>query len=383
LTDKRGNTHRLGDYVELVSKHQDPITSAAQAFGDLKQLQKDLEAYVTRGNYEFFRLNASTNIDPATFQVKALTLPQANAVRADLLAYNQRTVDARALLDTVLRDDPDNTLAHETMGFLSLHAGDLASAQKWYEQAIKLDSQSYLAHYYCAAIAMQSGSTGNDAAVEDNLRKAIKLNPSFAPAYDRLAVLYGARSKQLDEGYRLSVHAIMLDPAVLSYRMNAANILMQQDRYQYAINVLKAATKIARTPEETATLQTRIEQLEGYQTMHAGAAKANPQIAETAQTPPKHPAETATGPKHTVTGVIRGVQCSDPAVIEFKVEAEGKTLDVYSNNYYDVAFSSASSAPAGDLHPCTDLEGATAVVKYAEVPDKTVDGQITSVELRR
>jgi hypothetical protein len=84
-----------------------------------------------------------------------------------------------------------------------------------------------------------------------------------------------------------------------------------------------------------------------------------------------------------VTGVIRGVQCSDPAVIEFKVEAEGKTLDVYSNNYYDVAFSSASSAPAGDLHPCTDLEGATAVVKYAEVPDKTVDGQITSVELRR
>ena len=72
----------------------------------------------------------------------------------------------------------------------------------------------------------------------------------------------------------------MLDPAVLSYRMNAANILMQQDRYQYAISVLKAATKVARTPEEAATLQTRIEQLEGYQTMHAGAAKANPQIAE-------------------------------------------------------------------------------------------------------
>ena len=383
LTDKRANTNRLGAYVDLVSKHQDPITAAAQAFGDLKQLQKDLEAYVARGNYEFFRLNASTTIDPSTFQVKALTLAQANAVRADLLAYNQRTVDARALLDTVLRDDPDNTLAHETMGFLSFHAGDLASAQKWYEQAIKLDSQSYLAHYYYAAIAMQSGSSGNDAAVEDSLRAAIKLNPSFAPAYDRLAVFYGTRRKQLDEAYRLSVHAIMLDPAVLSYRMNASNILVQQDRYQYAINVLKAATKVARTPEETATLQTRIEQLEGYQTMHAGAAKANPQIAETAQAPSKHPAEPATGPKHTVTGVIRGVQCSDPAVIEFKVEAEGKTVDVYSNNYYDVAFSSANSAPAGELHPCTDLEGATAVVKYAEVSDKTVDGQIASVELRK
>ncbi len=385
LTDKKTNANRLGAYVDLVSKHQDPITAAAQAFGDLKQLQKDLEAYVTRGNYEFFRLNASTTIDPSTFQVKALTLPQANAVRADLLAYNQRTGDARALLDTVLRDEPDNTLAHETMGFLSFHAGDLASAQKWYEQAIKLDSQSYLAHYYYAAIAMQSGSTGNDAAVEDSLRTAIKLNPSFAPAYDRLAVFYGTRRKQLDEAYRLSVHAIMLDPAVLSYRMNAANVLQQRDRYQYAINVLKAASKVARTPEETATLQTRIEQLKGYQPMHADAAKANPQIAENPQTPAgaKHPSEPATGPKHTVTGVIRGVQCSDPAVIEFKVEAAGKTVDVYSNNYYDIAFSSANAAPAGDLNPCTDLEGVTAVVKYAEVPDKTVDGQIASVELRR
>ena len=165
--------------------------------------------------------------------------------------------------------------------------------------------------------------------------------------------------------------------------MNAANVLQQQDRYQYAISVLKAATKVARTPEETATLQTRIEQLEGYQPMHADAPKANPQIAETAQAPPKHPAEPATGPKHTVTGVIRGVQCIDPALIEFKVEAEGKTVDVYSNNYYDIAFSSANAAPAGELHPCTDLEGVTAVVKYAEVSDKTVDGQISSVELRR
>ena len=29
------------------------------------------------------------------------------------------------------------------------------------------------------------------------------------------------------------------------------------------------------------------------------------------------------------------MQCSYPAVIEFKVEAAGKTVDVYSNNYYE------------------------------------------------
>ena len=67
------------------------------------------------------------------------------------------------------------------MGFLSFHAGDLASAQKWYEQAIKLDSQSYLAHYYYAAIAMQSGATGNDAAVEDEPTHGHQAKPIVRP----------------------------------------------------------------------------------------------------------------------------------------------------------------------------------------------------------
>ena len=89
---------------------------------------------------------------------RAVPLPEADAVRADFLAYNDRGKDARALLDTVLRDDPKNVSAHETMGYLEGRAGNLEAARKWYEQAVQLDSQSYLAHYYYAAISMQSGA---------------------------------------------------------------------------------------------------------------------------------------------------------------------------------------------------------------------------------
>jgi predicted Zn-dependent protease len=260
-----------------LSKHQDPVTAAAQAFGDLQQLQKNLDAYVANARYQYFRMTASTTIDPSKFQVKALTLPQANAIRADLLAYNQRTKDARALLDTVLRDDPNNTLAHETMGYLSFREGDRGAALKWYEQAVKLDSQSYLAHFYYAAISMQGGGTDHDARVEASLRQAIKLNPAFAPSYDRLAVFYGMRHKQLDEAHTLSLRAIQLDPSNISYRMNAANVLLEADQYQYAINVLAASIKVARTPEETAALQNRIKELEGSLARRAQAAKANQQ----------------------------------------------------------------------------------------------------------
>ena len=56
-----------------------------------------------------------------------------------------------------LQEDPQNVSAHETMGFLEFRAGHLEEARKWYEQAVKLDSQSYIAHYYYAAISMRRG----------------------------------------------------------------------------------------------------------------------------------------------------------------------------------------------------------------------------------
>jgi predicted Zn-dependent protease len=85
------------------------------------------------------------------------------------------------------------------------------------------------------------------------------------------------RHKQLDEAHTLSLRAIQLDPSNISYRMNAANVLLEADQYQYAINVLTASIKVARTPEETAALQNRIKELEGSLARRAQAAKANQQ----------------------------------------------------------------------------------------------------------
>jgi len=55
-------------------------------------------------------------------------------MRADVLLYTRRTNEARALVDAVLRDDPQVALAHETMGNLHYRAGDLEGAKKWYRR---------------------------------------------------------------------------------------------------------------------------------------------------------------------------------------------------------------------------------------------------------
>src|ERR1022692_59079 len=221
--DYQEKTQHLTDYAELLVKQVDPVTAATRAFGDLKQLQSNLESYIRQGSFNYFKMPNATEVDDTAFNVRALTGAQADAVRADFLVCNDRVADARPLLDHVLQEDPKNVSAHETMGFLEFRAGHLEEARKWYQQAVKLDSQSYIAHYYFAAISMNSGANpADDAEVESSLRAAIKLNPSFAPPFEGLAALEGMRHRNLDEAHQLALNAVQLDPANVAYRVNVA-----------------------------------------------------------------------------------------------------------------------------------------------------------------
>jgi Tfp pilus assembly protein PilF len=260
IKDYQEKTHRVTDYMELLAQKVDSVTAATRAFGDLKQLQANLEGYIGQGQFNYFKLATSTDVDNTAFKVQTLTEAQADAVRADFLAYNERVADARRLLDRVLQEDPQNISAHETMGFLEFRAGHLDEARKWYEQAVKLDSQSYIAHYYFAAISMNAGaSPADDAQVESSLRAAIKLNPSFAPAFDRLAELEGMRRRNLDEAHTMALTAVQLDPGNASYRVTAANVLLTMQRCKDAIAVTQNAMKFAKSPEEIVSVNNLLQ----------------------------------------------------------------------------------------------------------------------------
>ena len=390
--DRTLHTHNLRDYTFMVSQHVDPVTAGDRAFGDLGQVQKALQAYIARPLFLEMKVQVPFDVNEATFTATPMSLTTANAVRADFLAYNGRGKDARALLDTVLQEDPKNEPAHETMGYLEFRAGNRDGARQWYEQAMELDSKSYLARYYYASVSMMGGAMAHPEEVETSLRAAIQLNPKFAPAYDQLAMFYGMRHEKLDQAHLLNLRAAELDPGNLGYRMNTANVLQEMERYKDAIAVLKAAQGLAKSPEDVASVEERIASLEKYQAQQQQVAEANRKAATTVSSEvvapvvlpvPKHPTEAPQGPKLVAKGVIEGVQCSEPAVIEIKVDGDGRNFALYSNNYYGIDFSAANFTPEGDIHPCTDLQGMKATVQYAATSDKTVDGQILAVMLSK
>ena len=99
--------------------------------------------------------------------------------------------------------------------------------------------------------------------------------------------------------------------------------------------------------------------------------------------PPKHPTESAKGPKLTAIGIIRNVVCSYPAVIEFRVVNPRKTISVYNNNFSKLDLTVLGFTPQGDMNPCKDFEGMKARVQYVVSSDKTINGQVIAVELRK
>jgi Tfp pilus assembly protein PilF len=411
ITDAQKGTSRLQDYANLLARKEDPVVAAQQAFGDLNQLQQSLYSYISQGRFMMFKVNKVFAVDESTFQVRVISTSNADAIRADVLVYNQRVKDAQVLIDSTLRDDPNNALAHETMGYLKFREGDMEAARKWYGEAVKLDSQSYLAHYYYATMTMRSAGEGQDPQIESSLRACMKLNPGFAPAYDALAMYYSRDTAKANEAHMLNVQAISLEPDNLNYRLNAAAVLMNERRYTEALAVLKAAIHIAKTPEQVVSVQTRIDQIQQYNAAVERSRQAE-QASDTqtvstivtdtrtvtmtssdgrkvilrpdaAQQSPKYPTEAPTGQHHTARGILRSVHCSYPTILTLSVDQAGKAVSLYRNDFNQIEFSATNFAPKGDLNPCTDIEGLKAKVGYAEVSDKSIAGQILSVELSK
>ena len=412
VEDFKAKTTRIGDYARLLKAGGDPVQAAQQAFGDLNQLQKHLEAYIGQASYLQFLLKTGFTVDESSFKLQPVTLNDVKAIRADVVAAVGRQPEAQQLLDAILRDDPKNALAAESQGSLCLREQNDACAKKWFGQAIEADAGSYVAHFDYGMMLLRDGDKDQDAAIESNLQTAIKLNPLFAPAYQTLAQLYSMRNEKMDEAYILMLHAIQIEPEEINYRINAADIQMRRNQAENAVHTLETAKKLAKTPEELAMVEQRIASIRQYQQAQASqsslqgevnvSASSGPEptlrthnstpaseprviiIGDTAPTEEKKlPVPAAGAPHHAATGTVHHVECSYPTVLTLTVEGAGKSIQLFTANMYKIPFRTINFKPEKDLDPCRMLDGMKATIQYTEVSDKDLNGQINSVDLSK
>ena len=212
--------------------------------------------------------------------------------------------------------------------------------------------------------------------------------------------------RNLDEAYLLSLNAVQIEPTVITYRLNGANILMTNQRADNAVRVLETALSVAKTPQDIAQVQNALSMAKSFLRSqmeyeerrkaasnmssandgtapvlrHATIEDADPGAPMPALVKRPFPPR---GPRRLLEGTIRTVKCSTPAVMDLSVESVGHGFSLHSDNYYKVQFSALNFTPEGELKPCSQLEGMKARIAFVDVDGRTPAGQIVSVELSK
>jgi tetratricopeptide (TPR) repeat protein len=407
---------QLIKYVELTSDGMPDLEAAQQAFGDVKQLESKLSDYIRQAQYFYLPVKLNEVPDEKTYAVRSVPEAESLALRGDFLMHNQRTKEALPMLEQSLRLDPNLGIAHESLGFYYFRQGDRAQAAEHFRAAAQFESANFLAHYYFATLSSAQLDPANAELVESHLRKAIELNPAFAPAYSALAGHYASRGSKLEAALDLASKAIRLEPGVMAYHITLANVLLRMERAEDAIKVARNADRAARTDEDREMLNSFKSEITRYQEYlaqkkeyEAGvaarekqraeeearraaeekeaseAAKQNTGEAPAPKKPGKAPAAVPVGPGKELAalGKISRVTCSWPAQIDIEIAASAKPVILHSNNYYKIEFYSINWKPPEDFQPCEHLTGLNVKVNYNAVDGKTFAGEIVKIEVRQ
>jgi len=400
----------LPTFVALLMQDVSGLDAATRAFGDLKELQREVDSYIRRAGYNFLRVKTAISEEDVSLPARELTPAESAALRGDFLAHNQEYERARALLEDALKQDPGNALAHETMGFIELRQEHLAEAKKWFSEAVRLDSRSYLAHYYHAMLTEREGQDEKHLReAEASLRRAIELNNEFAPAYGALAGLMGRQGKDLNSALAIARRAIQLEPGVQGYHLVAASLLMRMGGVGEARQIAERLVNTAKSPQDRGNAEMLLASIERYQRNQEAKKQAEERarveaaefkrqleaarkrVAERAQeeqpaeseTPSAQPSPARKGRPGWSAGKIVAVSCKATPALELTLQGTLRKLRLHASNYFKIEFLTTTWKPPESFNPCEHLQGHVAAISYRSFDGSAYDGEIVSVEVRK
>ncbi len=398
IGDKGEHADQLLSFLDLVLKDTDPSTAAVSAFGDLAQLGQRLEQYIGQLSFYFLRVPLKLGIDSGRFRLRSVDAAERLALEGDFHVHMQRFAEAKAALDEALQLDPQNASAHESMGFYYLSQNDSARALPHFVAAVRLNSTSYLAHFYAARAAWDAGGEVNPEAIKTHLRRTIELNPRFVPAYVNLSRLLAGRDGNFEEALSLARKASELEPGVLQHHLDVARILLRMNQAEAASKLAErirasAGSRADRSAAESLLAEIQRHEQNLTESRRAGeterplrqqergvaGAAAGPDPSKAAE---GRPPDAAQAPA-TLEGVVREVVCSWPSEMVVTVESGGKRYRLRTENLFSVRYSAIGGSGGSDLQPCEDLSGKQVRVEFVLTPEGEYHGVIQGIGIRR
>src|ERR1039458_6432516 len=192
------------------------------------------QAYVHLGQFggAYAELARTVELQPTNYK--------ARIDLGNLLIAAGKTDEAQVQADAVKAAQPNNPDVYVMLSAIAARRGQKDQAVIEIQRALQIDPDRAAFHEDLALL--QSGDPSQSASVEDELKKAVALDPKSVNAKLFLAEFYAKNSRWAD-AEKIGWDAIATDPKSLAARENVASIILREGNQARAEEVLRQASK--------------------------------------------------------------------------------------------------------------------------------------------
>jgi tetratricopeptide (TPR) repeat protein len=420
----RQKDNQLSKYIASVENGKDPVDAAKSALGDLGQLKRQLDSYVSRTEYSMYVVPLPDPMDSNSFPVRVVPPAEAEATLGEFDISRHQFETARAKIEEALRIDPNSPAAQESMGLLLFREEKRSEAQKYFSRAVALDSKSALAYFYDGMLLVSGGAEEEDMdEAQAALEKAVALKPELAPAWDALASLYATDPQNMNKARDAAERAVKAMPGDPRYRFNLAVVLLRMGNFEDARAIAQEVVKsrdplVASRAEEFLEQIARVQQsyssppnelnnlgrpeidrdakeTETAETIRPAPAMKSGAVEQSASpaTAPHVPTGTASpreGQQANVTsthvysmmGKITAVTCSNAPQMQITLLGSGIIMHLHATDFAKIEIKAEARNAAAAKPTCAQFSGKRARISYQLASQKPWDGEIVSVQLQ-
>jgi len=357
---------KLEKFFTKLEEREDQKKAFQEVFGNFKDMEDSLAAYVTKFTFGSYVLQNPPQINEKDFPSRLTTLVETRAELGTYRLFCHNLDEARPLIDEALREDGNLALAHETLGFIHFTDGKDEEARSEFSKAYAADSHRYLSLYYSTMLSPLAKSTADPDVLSfrSAMYDALKANPAFAPAFVALARVM-ARQGNYPNALSLARRAESLEPSRPGYHLFVGRILHALGRDEEAVKEATFVGERWRGPDQD-------EALELWNNIPAE----------------KRPPDTFDVPEifpgtQTTQGTLLSVNCDEKEKItSLTIQNSDGNLTFRSTRSHLIGYADSIWFGSDHFTPCYHTDGLRAVVRYKPATEKEATNEWVELELR-
>jgi hypothetical protein len=378
MSPEMGSGEKLNQFYKALLNREPRQKAFQDAFGNFDVVEKGLRDYVGKFLFSSYVVENPPQINEKEFTSRTMSVAETEAEIGTYRFWSRDHSEARQSIEQALRDDPNQPLAHETLGFLDYADGKDKEAAADFAKAVELDPKRFLSRFYKATLAFYSvaNPTPDDSkALRSAMYSVLNSNNAFAPADVQLSLAM-ARAGDLNGAFIMAQRAEELEPHRAGYHLLTARIQIAANYGPKAVKELSFVADRWRGPD-------RDEALEIWHKI-PGAAPPPEQIEVNLNltgTSLKEPNLLLNAIPKTANGTVISISCEDKHKVVLQTPdgaqtftSEGRVMVGYSDTFWW----------AGDhFSLCHQAPGLRAELRYKSNTAKGDSlGDWTALELR-